>query len=202
MDDVAILLLAAGGSTRMRGGDKLLERIDGEPLLHRQAQAALAAADRVLVTLPPNAPARRAVLADLAERLTVVEVADAASGMASSIRAGVAQLPPDCTAVLIVPADMPELDKDAFFSIISKFNSEDKPSIVRATSADNQPGHPVLFPRFCFPALLQLQGDRGARDVVQQYRDRVLQVPLPDRAALTDLDTPEDWANWRARTKL
>ena len=67
---------------------------------------------------------------------------------------------------------------------------------VRATGADGTPGHPVIFPARLFAALARLKGDTGARAVLEG--EAVLHVALPGRAALVDLDTPEDWAGWLA----
>jgi CTP:molybdopterin cytidylyltransferase MocA len=60
------------------------------------------------------------------------------------------------------------------------------------------PGHPVLFPARLRPALLRLKGDQGARDILRTEADQILPLPLPGSRAVTDLDTPEDWAAWRA----
>ncbi|WP_412506377.1 NTP transferase domain-containing protein, partial [Roseovarius sp. SYSU LYC5161] len=60
MADLVILLPAAGASARMEGPDKLLEPVDGMPLLRRQVLMALATGAPVLVTLPPGAAKRRA----------------------------------------------------------------------------------------------------------------------------------------------
>ena len=65
-------------------------------------------------------------------------------------------------------------------------------------SADGTPGHPVLFGRRFFETLAGLRGDRGAREVLREAAEFVTEVPTPGRAALVDLDTPEDWAAWRA----
>ena len=60
--EVCILLLAAGASSRMRGGDKLLERVDGVPLVRRQVLAALATGCEVVVCLPDSTGPRFAAL--------------------------------------------------------------------------------------------------------------------------------------------
>jgi molybdenum cofactor cytidylyltransferase len=61
-----------------------------------------------------------------------------------------------------------------------------------------RPGHPVLFGRRFFELLRALEGDRGARALIEDYPDFVADVALPGGAAATDLDTPQDWAAWRA----
>jgi molybdenum cofactor cytidylyltransferase len=169
MTPPAILLLAAGSSSRMRGADKLMEPVEGVPLLLRQARVALATGAPVIVTLPPDRPARNAALAGL--DLMTVPVPDAAQGLSASIRAGV--------RARARHAAIPDL-------------------ILHGTAADGTPGHPVLFPVWALPGLAVLTGDSGARDLLRQHRDRTEFIALPARHAVTDLDTPEDWAAWRA----
>ena len=131
--------------------------------------------------------------------MTRVPVASAAEGMAASIRAGVGALPGEAEGVMIVPGDMPELGRAEFGALLGAFEA-DAPSILRGTAAGGTPGHPVLFPRRDFAALGALAGDRGARPVLARA-DLVRSIALPGRAALTDLDTPEAWAEWRAKRK-
>jgi len=83
MTPPAILLLAAGSSSRMRGADKLMEPVEGVPLLLRQARVALATGAPVIVTLPPDRPARNAALAGL--DLMTVPVPDAAQGLSADL---------------------------------------------------------------------------------------------------------------------
>ena len=86
---VVALVLAAGASSRMRGRDKLLEPVDGAPVLRRTVLAALGSgADRTVVVVPPDAGARRVALEGL--EADVVEAPDCAEGMAASLRAGLA----------------------------------------------------------------------------------------------------------------
>lgn len=193
---VPVLILAAGASTRMRGADKLLQTVSGEPLLSRQVRIAGQSGARVLVTLPPQAVERRQVLQGLSAEL--IEVADAASGMASSLRAGVKAVA-DAAGLLVLLADMPEIEAEDLALMQRLFAASANQPILRATSATGQPGHPVLFPARCFAALASLEGDQGARALLGNDPE-VEMVPLPGLRAVTDLDTPEAWAEWRART--
>ncbi len=195
---VAALVLAAGAARRMRGRDKLLEDVGGRPLLRAVAEAATASrADETVVVLPPDAPARRAALAGLDVR--IVEAADWAEGMAASIRAGLAEISRRADAVVVLLADMPEVGPGDIDRLIAAFDPETGREICRAVTADGAPGHPVLFGRRFFETLAGLGGDRGARDVLAEAAEFVVEVPTAGRAALVDLDTPEDWAAWRAR---
>ncbi len=195
-----VLVLAAGFGRRMRGtGDKLLQTVEGAPLLRTLALRALASGRPVTITLPPgeDGAARRAALAGL--EVTRVPVPDAAEGMAASIRAGVAALPASAAAVMIVPADMPELTGDDLRRIADAAEKpSDPPRVLRAIAADGTPGHPVAFPRAAFPALAELSGDHGARPVLSAWSETCETIALPGRHAILDLDTPEAWAAWYA----
>ncbi|MDP2738727.1 MAG: nucleotidyltransferase family protein [Pseudorhodobacter sp.] len=191
----SILILAAGASSRMRGADKMLEIVDGVPQIRRITKAALATGCPVTVTLPPDRPARAAALAGLAA--TQVNVANASAGMAASIHAGLEALPPE-GAVLIVLADLPELTAADLGTILAA-QAATPDLIIRACSASGVPGHPVGFPPWARPDLAALTGDAGARDLLARHASRSRCVALPGSHAVTDLDTPEAWAAWRAR---
>lgn len=192
---VTILILAAGASSRMRGGDKCLELVEGLPLLRRLAGLAVATGCPVVVALPPDRPARRAALEGLA--VATVTVPDPAQGMAASLVAGLAVVAAD-QAVLLLLADLPEITGDDLRAVLQA-QAIHPTHILRGMAADGTPGHPVVFPADLRGELQALTGDEGARSVIQRHKARLLPVPLPDRHAVTDLDTPEEWAAWRAR---
>jgi CTP:molybdopterin cytidylyltransferase MocA len=188
MTDLTILIPAAGASSRMRGQDKLLQLIADEPILRRQARMALSLAP-VIVTLRDPDPERRAALDRLMVR--VLAIPDAALGMSASFRA-VADIQ---SAVMVLPADMPDLTGADLASMITAFRAA--PDHILRGSSNGTPGHPVVWPSALVPGFAQLHGDKGARALLRQNPVRL--HPLPDANALTDLDTPEDWAAWRAR---
>ncbi|MDZ4312869.1 MAG: nucleotidyltransferase family protein [Cypionkella sp.] len=190
---LTILIPAAGAASRMQGGDKLLELVDAEPMLRRQARVARLVCPRVIVTLRVDDLARMQVLAGL--DLTILAVPDAAEGMAASIRAGAAAAP---GALMILPADMPDIDATDLATMIDAFDQAPQ-AILRGTSADGRPGHPVIIPAELRTELQSLRGDQGARSVFALHHARIKLIALPDQHALTDLDTPEAWAAWRAR---
>lgn len=197
---VHILILAAGASSRMRGADKLVQKIAGVPILRRTAETALGTGMPVLVALPPGAEARRAALSGLAVR--VVEVADAAQGMSRSLVRGVetvsAGTAGDRDGVMVLPADMPGFTTFALASLIERF--QDRPDLIWRGGADGgQVGHPTIFPRDTWPDLAKVTGDEGGRSVLRAYADRVSVLALPGRMAVLDLDTPEEWAAYLAR---
>lgn len=188
------LLLAAGASSRMRGHDKVLEDVRGEPLLRVMAKRAMSCSDRVFVTLPLEDSKRRDAISGL--DLVIVDVASPVLGMSESLRCGI-EAAKACDAVMILPADMPDITAEDMTLLWRAAASGDRQSIIRATSATGKPGHPVIFRRNHFDELAQLQGDSGAKAVVE--RNGFVPVALANAHALTDLDTPEDWLNWRQR---
>jgi molybdenum cofactor cytidylyltransferase len=191
---LAVVLLAAGGSRRMRGRDKLLEEICGQPLLRRMAERALSAeAGPVAVTLPPGDEARGEALAGLS--VTRLPVPDAAEGMAASLRTAACWADRvGAEGLMVLLADMPELTTSDLRALAAAFAPDGPP--LRATSAIGIPGHPVVFPSDLFRELETLTGDTGARDVLRLHPPRLL--ALPATHATTDLDTPEAWDAWHA----
>lgn len=189
-----ILILAAGASSRMEGADKLLERIDGLPLICRMARAALTVSPDVYVTLPAQPHPRWATLAEL--KVTKVPVPDAAKGLSASLRAGITALPP-AEHVLLLLADMPDIGPAEMRAILAGPGQYPDALIWRGATADDAPGHPVLVARKLWPALTALSGDSGAQAILKQHSQETVLIPLPGNAARTDLDTPQDWAAWR-----
>ncbi|MEO0991879.1 MAG: nucleotidyltransferase family protein [Pseudomonadota bacterium] len=198
-EKLAIVILAAGASSRMRGADKLLQPIDGTPLLVLMASRALQVTDQVLVTLPcsPLGERRQQELSDL-KRLTFVEVPDSERGMSRSFRSAIACIPSWVTTLLVLPGDMPDIMSDDMMRVACAIDPSSDKTIARGYGSDGTPGHPVAFAKPHFAELALLDGDKGARDVLRTHARKVAKVILPGENATTDLDTPEAWAAWRA----
>ena len=190
-----LVLLAAGGSTRM-GRPKQLIEIDGVTLVRRAALAALASpAKPVVVVLGANAPSIRPQLADLA--ITVIEYADWADGMGGSLRCGVQTLiaaAPHLGAIIVALADQPHFTEKLVGQLLARQRISGK-SIVASSHGDHL-GPPVLFLRRHFAVLLALSGDAGARSILQAHASDVAKLSVPDEA---DLDTPADVARFLAQ---
>lgn len=194
--DFPVILLAAGASRRMRGRDKLLEDVDGMPLLRAQALKAGAATDAgVYVTLPARAHARYETLAGL--DVTAVPVPDAMDGLSASLRRGLGALPKDVSRVMVVLADLPDITVEDMKTVAQAIERKDNVQVWRGATRRGEPGHPIVFDRGLFEGLKRLTGDGGAKEMLAGRE--VCLVPLPRDHARADLDTPEDWAAWRAR---
>ncbi len=180
------LVLAAGGSSRF-GSPKQLVRIDGRPMLHTVvSRAAEIAGSQVTVVL--GAHARE--LAPLLSHTTasVVVNRDWESGMASSIRAGVASLGGAAEGLIIMLADQPAVTAEDLRRLLLAWRRHTD-GIAAATYAGSV-GVPAIFPRWAFSELQQLRGDRGAQLLFRRHVDRVTRVPMS--TAGIDIDRPED----------
>lgn len=179
----------------MRGRDKLLEEVRGRALLADRVAMALDLGGEVLATLPPGGRARAAALAPLAgPRLRLEEVPEAGEGMAASLRRGADWAEGrGARALMVLLPDMPDLTVDDLRAVLAAFDGR---CILRATSEDGRGGHPVVFPARYLPEMAALSGDEGARTILAAHD--VTRIALPGNRAVTDLDTPEDWAAWRA----
>ena len=156
MIPLTILLFAAGSSSRMKGRDKLLERIGDETLLKRSARRAVATGLPVIALLPPLPTPRAAELDGLVG--TRVMVPDASDGMSRSIAAGLGALPDSALGAMMVMADMPDLETGDLLTLASRFDALGGDTVVRAAGADGTPGSPALVPRRLFAALRSLDG--------------------------------------------
>ncbi len=195
--DIPVIVLAAGRSSRMRGVDKLMQRVDNVPLIRRQADLARSVTrGPVIVALPPAPHPRYGALAGCDLRCLAVPQAD--EGMNASLRTAVAALPDNAGAAMILLADLPALTANDLCCVLQSVDLNSRTLIWRGTTSVGEPGHPVVFAASLFPRLRQLTGDGGARELVQSVGYRVALIALPDNHARLDLDTPRDWADWRA----
>lgn len=189
------LLPAAGASSRMRGGDKLMELVEGMPCLALMATRAQSADMDVLVTVPSLDHPRAVALRNKGFR--VLGMANASEGMAASLRSGSSAVHPDSDGIMILPPDMPALETEDLIALVKVFEGN-QTRIVQATTEDGIPGHPVIFPRQLLSEFAKLSGDRGAARIVKNHQQSVVCVKLKGDRARLDLDTPEAWAKWRA----
>lgn len=185
---IAALVLAAGQSRRMGAANKLLARVDGVPMVQRAVMNAKAAqAQSVTVVLGHEADEVRALLAD--EGVTFVENPDYAQGLSTSLRAGLAALPGEWDAVLVLLGDMPRLRPEHINKLIAAFNPLEGRAICVPTY-NGKRGNPVLFAREFAIEMATVAGDSGAKHLIGQHEDKVCEVAMADDGVLLDVDTP------------
>ncbi len=186
---IAALVLAAGRSSRMGGPNKLLEEIAGRPLVRIVVEAALGSQARPVVVVTGHQRERvEAALAGLP--VMFVRNDNFADGLGTSLKAGVAALPPAAGGVVVCLGDMPQVDAALIDRLIAAFEP-DKGALVVVPTIDGKRGNPVVWSRRFFPDLMAVEGDVGARNLIGRHAEAVTEVPLSGNAALTDVDTPE-----------
>ena len=183
-----ILVLAAGASTRL-GQPKQLVKLAGRPALHIVVSNAVAVAGHA-VTVVVGAQAREMTHLLAHSPASVIVNRHWEEGMGSSLRFGVASLPPACQAVMVLLGDQVAVTADDLKRLMSAWKGEE--SMIAASVYDQRVGVPAIFPRVCFSELSELRGDQGARKILERNNYRLVRVPMSN--ASIDLDTPEDLA--------
>lgn len=192
-----ILILAAGSSSRMRGRDKLLEPVDGVPLLRLQARRALELGLPVYVAVPSADHPRVGALADLP--VTVLAIPEAAEGMSGTLRGAMAALNSGQNVLLLL-GDLAEIESGDLRAVANGPTIAPTARIWRGQTQDGKPGHPILFHSSLLGEFSALEGDSGGDPIVRRHRDETVLIALPGNRARRDLDTPEDWETFRLET--
>ena len=122
-------------------------------------------------------------------QVDLIANADFASGLASSLKAGVDAIKASLSGALVVLGDMPAVSMEDFDRLIAAFVASGGTAIVRA-SHHGKRGNPVILPRSVFPLVAQLEGDTGARHIVEAEAQLVVDVEIGVGAEV-DVDTPE-----------
>lgn len=184
---IAALILAAGKSSRMQGPNKLLMDVGGKPMVAHIVDAALESSARPVIVVTGNAEAEiRAALSGRA--VTFVHNPDYADGLSTSLRTGLRALPDEADGALVCLGDMPDIRAAHLDRLIAAFDPEEGRTICVPIVAGKR-GNPVLWGRDWFAAMMDVKGDTGAKHLIGENADAVCEVPMPDDAALRDIDT-------------
>jgi molybdenum cofactor cytidylyltransferase len=169
--------------------NKLLVDLDGEPLIARTVDAALASrAANVVVVTGYQAARVRAALAG--RDIAFAHNRYYARGLSSSLRRGLAALDAAIEGALICLGDMPWVSASDLDALIAAFARADRPICVPVRG--RRRGNPVLWPARHFAALRALQGDVGARGLLRRHAREALRVSRPDAGVTSDVDLPAD----------
>jgi molybdenum cofactor cytidylyltransferase len=198
---VAAVVLAAGSSSRMPGSQKLLLEFDGRPMVRHAVEAASEGGCHQVVVVYSADDVKEAV--DGAAEL--VHNPDASTGMASSLKAGLRALRPEIEAAVVVLGDQPLVGSRTVAALLRAWRREgSRPAVAVSKRADGtgetQPGRrenaqwtpPVVLAREMWDELYALDGDAGARQILDGHPELLDIVPAPGRP--DDIDTPEDYA--------
>jgi molybdenum cofactor cytidylyltransferase len=187
--NIAAIVLGAGRSSRMGGPNKLVAEINGKPLIRMVAEQALASRARPVIVVTGHQRDRvEAALAGLPVQF--VHNPHFAEGLGTSLKAGIAALPPEADGAIVCLGDMPQIDA-ALIDRLTSAIDPDKGALIAVPVIDGKRGNPVVWSRRFFPDLMTVEGDVGARHLIGRYAEAVAEVPVKGTAVLTDVDTPE-----------
>jgi molybdenum cofactor cytidylyltransferase len=186
---IGVIVLAAGLSSRMGEFKLLLKWVDDQPLLAHVVEkvTALPVAPVVVVT-GHRADAVRAALTGF--DVTFAHNPDYADGeILSSMKVGLRTMPETVAAVMVVPGDMPRISPEVMQQVLNAH----APATIVAPQYAGERGHPVLFDRHFWQALLDLPRDGMPRDVLRANKDRIRLIDVSSDGILADVDTPETY---------
>jgi len=192
---IAVIVLAAGRSTRMGARNKLLEELQDEPIVRHVTKGALASkAAGVLAVIGHEAGLVRNALEGL--DVIFVDNPDFGQGLSTSLRAGIGALDEMIDGAIVCLGDMPQVEAAHLDKLIAAFAPKEGRSICVPIRYGRR-GNPVLWGSDFFEAMAQIRGDAGAKHLIGEHEDQVVEVDLNSDAIFIDVDTPETL--WRLR---
>jgi molybdenum cofactor cytidylyltransferase len=194
---ISAILLAAGESKRMGRPKQLLEW-QGKTLLQHVLESLINSnADDIILVLGHETDRIRKSLPAL--QIKIVINPDYKQGMASSLRQGLLAMDPRSEAFLVCLADQPGIGPEIMNNMIREFQQADpKRGIVRPVYRGLR-GHPVLIGVRYLQEALQLQGDMGARQILMNHPEDIIEIEVTQDVVLKDIDTPEEYQKYMKR---
>ncbi|MFQ5681627.1 MAG: NTP transferase domain-containing protein [Candidatus Binatia bacterium] len=188
------IVLAAGSAKRM-GQQKLFLELRGKPILQWGLEAALSSElDEVICVVRE--------LKQLPQRVSLEHVKlrwitneRASEGQSTSIIAGLKAVSPDCEAVLFLVGDQPLISTALINGLIQLFKKG--APLIAAPTFQGLTRNPVLFHKNLFPDLLELTGDKGARGLIEKYRDKAAFLEWAEESPFLDVDNWQDYERLR-----
>jgi molybdenum cofactor cytidylyltransferase len=197
---VGAIVLAAGSSSRMSGPQKLLLEFEGRPMVRHAVESASDGGCQQVVVVY-SAREVKAAVGDAAE---VVHNPDAQTGMASSLKVGLRALRPEIEAAAVLLGDQPLVGSRTISALLRAWRREgSRPAVAVSKKRDTDESSasprpdahwspPIVLAREMWDDLYALEGDAGARQILDGHPELLDTVPAPGRP--DDIDTPEDYA--------
>lgn len=188
-EKIHAVILAGGESKRMGTTNKLLEPINGKPMVAFTAETIIAskANSVAAVTGFEHQKIQEAIKNS---NIEFIHNKNFQNGISSSVVTAIKSAPEDCSAILIGLGDMPKITVSHINMLIDAYNPLEGRAICVPTWKGKR-GNPVLWARRFFPEMLQLKGDFGAKELMGKYAELVVEVEMNDNGIVIDIDTPE-----------
>lgn len=188
---ISAIILAAGSSRRMEGRNKLLLPFGNKTILETVIEALLSIDLREIIVVTGHEREKVESVVS-ASPVRPVYNSDYQEGMAASIKTGIVALQSQNTGILICHGDMPLITPGLVKKLATAFQSTPDGTIV-LPFFEGRHGHPVIFSTHFREELLQIEGDKGARTIIQRYPEAVVKVPISDPQISLDIDTQEEY---------
>ena len=196
--DIHAVLLAAGRSERMGRNNKLLLNVDGIPLVRKSAINILNS-DVTSMTVVTGFDENKIVNALSGLNVNFVKNINFREGLSSSLKAGLANITPSPSAVIICLADMPKIQPEHINQLIENFDPLRGWEICIPTN-NGKRGNPVLIGSRFFPYIFETSGDFGAKQVMKQHSDKIVEVEIGTSDIHFDIDTQDEYENFTTRS--
>jgi molybdenum cofactor cytidylyltransferase len=191
---IAAIVLAAGRSSRMAPHNKLLQTIDGEPMVRSIATMALANGARPVIVVT-GYEAERVADALRGLEVRIVHNPSYADGLSTSLRTGLCALPEGCDGTLICLGDMPRVEVGVLKALMTAFEASGRDAICVPVRHGRQ-GNPVLWGASYFTEMMALDGDHGAKPLIARHAARAIEVNVATDGIFEDVDAPSDLARF------
>jgi molybdenum cofactor cytidylyltransferase len=189
---IAGVILAAGMSTRM-GSPKQLLKLGDRYLLQLVVEAAVKSKlEKIYLVLGYQHERILGKLHGLRKnpKIEILHNPGFEEGMSSSVKCGVGAAQSDFDAVMFLLGDQPFVSPKMINRLLTEYNKSDRQICVPAFQGRR--GNPAIFGSFFFKQLINISGDKGGRQIIQDNPEDVLVLPIKDPKALFDIDNPED----------
>ena len=196
--DIHAVLLAAGRSERMGPNNKLLLNVDGIPLVRKSAINILNS-NVTSMTVVTGFDENKIVNALSGLNVNFVKNINFREGLSSSLKAGLANITPTPSAVIICLADMPKIQPEHINQLIENFDPLKGWEICIPTN-NGKRGNPVLIGSRFFPYIFETSGDFGAKQVIKQHSDKIVEVEIGTSDIHFDIDTQDEYENFTTRS--
>ncbi len=188
---ITAILLAAGESKRMDGENKLLKKVNNVPLIKHSVKNILNSSVNELIIITGHQNEEIEKIIDKNEKIKFVYNNKYKNGMASSIKAGLQNLSKETHAFFISLGDMPEVNKEIYNNLIKHL----KNNKIIVPTFKNKQGNPVLFSISFKEKIMAIKGDIGAKIILKEHKEIVLNVETNSRSILKNYNTPEIFKN-------